>query len=100
MIRAQRHQIAENYTNVPAGAANTVVFGNPCVLCKVIVQAAGTGSTDTDIFDNATTNSGTKLFTVPKAAAQASIYDLQIPALLGIVVANDANGPVLNVTYL
>jgi hypothetical protein len=65
-----------------AAAGNTVVLNRPGRLVRLIVTA---GTSTLDVFDNASTNSGTKLFTIA-ATTVGAIYDVRIDATLGIVV--------------
>lgn len=81
-------------------AANTVVKAKPGRLRKVIATSTGTGSnTVVTIYDNASTNTGNILFALPSNAAAGTIYDVQLPADLGITVAQVTNGPALTVSY-
>lgn len=92
---------AANYGLVPATTAgNTVVWANPGTLCKLIVTSTGTGSgTFVDVYDNATTNSGSVVIAIPSNAAAGTIYDVQCPVFNGITVAQVTNGPGLTVSY-
>lgn len=89
------------YVNVPATTAgNTVVKGAPCQLRRIVVLTTGTGSgTFVSVYDNATTNSGNVLFSFPSNAAAGTIYEVELPAAVGITVAQVTNGPGLNVVW-
>ena len=64
------------------------------------MTSTGTGSgTFVNVYDNATTNSGNVLFSLPSNAAAGTIYSVQLPADLGITVAQVTNGPGLTVSY-
>lgn len=81
-----------NTTPVAAGTvANTVIKGTPGRIGKVVVTVLGTNPLS--IYDNATTNSGTILLTIPASAPAGSIYDVQFPAAAGITVAGNAANP-------
>jgi hypothetical protein len=86
--------------SVPTGAANTVITASVSRLCRIVVTTAGTGAGNVQFFDNATTNSGTVLFALPATVAVAQFYDVQMPAVNGIVCQNVVNGPVLTVSFL
>lgn len=83
------HYAAVTSTAIAAG--NVVVWAGATRLCKVIVNTALTSAQAITFYDNATTNSGTVLFTTATAAAAATIYDLQIPCLNGITIASNAS---------
>ena len=91
----------DQYATVPATTAgNTVVKAKAGRLRQVSVTSTGTGSgTFVNFYDNATTNSGNVLLSIPSNAAAGTIYSAQIPANLGITVAQVTNGPGLTVTY-
>lgn len=84
---------------VPTGAGNTEIKTSAGRLCKVVVTAAGTGTGNVLIYDNASTNSGTVLAAIPATIAAGQIYPLDMPAANGITAANVANGPALTVSY-
>jgi hypothetical protein len=91
----------DSYATVAATTAgNTVVKAKPGRLRQIAVTSTGTGSgTFVSVYDNATTNSGNVLFSLPSNAAAGTIYAVQLPADLGIVVAQVTNGPGLTVSY-
>lgn len=84
---------------VPQGvAALQVVKATPGRLCRIVITTAGTESIS--IYDHASAASGKKLFTTPATSALGSIYDIQMPAELGITVAaQTANTPAFTVSY-
>lgn len=84
--------------NVPAGAGNTVVRKASSTLRRVLVTTAGAGTGNVLIYDNATTASGTVIGVVPATVTVGTYYVFDMPAALGIVVANVASGPVLTVS--
>jgi hypothetical protein len=72
---------------------------SPGKIVKVIVTAAGTGSGNVLIYDNATTNSGTIVGAFPGTIAIGTPMTFYCPVSFGIVVANVANGPALTIAY-
>lgn len=83
--------------NAGATGAPVVIKAGPGRLCRIVVTALGTALIN--IYDNASAASGTILFTIPASAAAGTIYDVQMPAALGIVAGNAANTPALTVSY-
>lgn len=79
------------------GAGNVVVSAVPGRLVKIVVVTTNTAAIS--LYDNASTNSGTVLFTVPANAGSGTIYSLDIPTVNGIVAAQVNNSPTLIVTY-
>lgn len=83
---------------VPANtAANLVIKASPGTLCTMTVTTAGTAALS--FYDNATTNSGTILHTIPANAAVGTIYQLYGAATNGIVAAGVANCPGVTAYY-
>lgn len=90
--------VAQKNAHIAVGAGNTVVKNSAGNLCAIIVNIAGT--TGFTVFDNASTNSGTSLYTSKTAPALGDIYlILGGAAVNGIVVANTATGPDLTAFY-
>ncbi|WP_438489572.1 hypothetical protein [Streptomyces sp. S186] len=87
-------------TTVPvtAGAGTVVVKAAPGRLCRVVVTAAGTTGAVT-FYDNASSATGTVLAVVPGSAAVGALYEVQMPAANGIVVAAAASSVALTVAY-
>ena len=85
-------------SSVPTGAANTVVKARSSVLRRVLVTAAGTGTGNVLIYDNATTNAGLVIGIIPATIAIGTYYIFDMPAQAGITVQNVALGPVLTVS--
>jgi hypothetical protein len=90
---------ASNNASVPTGAANTVVKGSAGGLSSISVTTTGAGAGNVQIFDNATTNSGTVLFAFPANAAAGTSYIIEGWAKLGMTAQNVASGPVFTVFY-
>ena len=85
--------------SVPTGVGNTVIKPRSGQLRRVLVTTAGTGAGQVNFYDNATTNSGTVIGSIPATVAVGTFYIFDMPAALGITVANVANGPVLTVSF-
>jgi hypothetical protein len=92
-------QAGTAYTAVATGAANTVITNAPGRLSRLIVTVAGTGSGSVNIYDNATTNTGTVVAAIPATIAVGTIYPLDVPLVNGAVAVNVLNGPVLIAVY-
>lgn len=80
-------------------AGNVVIKGSAGALWSAVITATGTAGLD--IFDNATTNSGTKILSIPANAAVGTIYNFLAgqPAANGIVSAGVANCPAVTFGY-
>lgn len=85
-------------SSVPANAANVVVKATAGRLCRVLVTT--TGVTAMQIFDNASTNSGTIIGALPASAAIGGVYDFEMPAALGITIAGSATNPAVTVSWI
>lgn len=85
-------------TAVPANASNTVIKATRGRLCRVLVT--GTGANSMVIHDNATTNSGTVIGTLPANAPVGSVYDFQMPAANGITISGSATNPSVTVSWI
>lgn len=85
-------------TSVPANASNVVVKATAGRLCRVLVTT--TGVTAMQIFDNATTNSGTIIGALPASAAIGGVYDFEMPAAAGITIAGSATNPAVTVSWI
>jgi len=85
-------------TTVAAGTGGAaVVSAEPGRLCKVVVLSSGSAATD--IYDNASAASGTKLFTVPANPTIGTLYNVQMPAANGVFNAGVTNSSQLCITY-
>ncbi len=80
-----------------SASSNTVIKASAGRLARVLVTVSGTG--EMDIYDNASTNSGTKIGVVPASAAVGSVYDFQMPAANGITVAGSASNPGVTISW-
>lgn len=89
---------ATNTTTIAAATvANTVIKAAPGRLFTILVNVAGTAQLS--IFDNATTNSGTIIGTVPANAAAGSIFSGAGPAANGITVGGNALNPGVTISW-
>src|SRR4029077_12262532 len=70
-------------------AGNVVVKATPGMLCTILVTTVTAGAT-LSFFDNATTASGTVIGIVPTGSAAGVIFTLNIPAINGIVIGQQA----------
>lgn len=85
-------------TPIAAGtAANTVISANPGRICRILVTTVGTNALQ--VFDNASTNSGTVIAELA-ASAPIGIYDFQMPAAIGITVAGNAANPAVTIGWI
>jgi len=91
----------------PSNAARTapltlggtqVVKGAPGRVGKVAVTAS-LGTAATVIYDSASAASGTPLLTIPSTATAGTVYDVSLPAALGIVVASGSGTGNITVGY-
>lgn len=82
---------------VAAAAAAVAIKATAGRLAKVLVTTAGTA--ELDFFDNATTNSGTKIGVVTAAAVAGTIFDFNMIAVNGIWCASGTNTPAVTVSY-
>lgn len=85
-------------SSVPANASNVVVKATPGRLCRVLVTA--TGANPMQIFDNATTNSGTIIGALPASPAIGTVLDAEMPAANGITIAGSATNPAVTVSWI
>lgn len=83
---------------VAAGVSgNTVVKASPGRLCRVLITTTGTNPLQ--IFDNATTNSGTVVGAFAASPAVGTVMSFDMPAANGITVAGNAANPGFTVSY-
>jgi hypothetical protein len=83
---------------LPANGGVQVVKGSAGRLLKVVVTTATTTSPVT-IYDSAAAAAGTILLVIPAAAAAGTIYDVNLPAVNGIVVNGAAAAGAITVGY-
>jgi len=91
---------ATSYHAAGAGGASAASAGSGR-LCRICVMAQGT--VVTNIYDNASAASGTKIWTIPAsgttAVASGTMFDVQVPVANGIFVGGAANTSECLVTY-
>lgn len=100
----QAGQINENLSTVggqfsqavASGAGTVAIKGAPGRLCRVSITVAGTVSVT--FFDN-TAASGTILWVSPATTALGTVYDIQMPAQVGITCSNPASGPGITLSW-
>lgn len=86
--------------SVAAGTVvNTVIKNSAGRLCRVLVTTVGTGAVAVNIYDNATTTSGTIIGSFPITAPVGSVYDFSIPAANGITVGGSATAPGMTISF-
>ena len=95
---SQQTSTAGQYTSAHAAGAGgaAIALTGPGRLCRITVQTLGTAATV--IYDN-TSAAGTALFTVPASPAVGTIYDVQMPAAIGIFVGGATNTSGITLSY-
>lgn len=82
-------------------ASDTTVKATAGRLCRIaITGAAGTTTGQTDIWDNASGHTGTKLCSVLNNTAIGTVIEVQMPAANGITVQGTANSPAMTISYV
>lgn len=84
-------------TVVITASSAGVVKAAPGRLCRVLVTSTVTSAVS--IYDNTNAASGTLLATIPTTAAVGTVYDVQMPAAVGIYVGGGTGSPGLTVSY-
>lgn len=84
---------------VPSTASNQVVKGSAGYLSGALVTSVPGSPVALNIYDNATTNSGTIIGTIPSTATVGTFWPFNMPALLGITAAKTANTPAVTLAY-
>lgn len=80
---------------IASGASTAVVKTGAGRLCRLSITTVGTGVLT--VFDN-TAASGNVLY-ITTASQAVGVYDIQLPAEVGITVQNAVSGPVAVVTF-
>lgn len=80
-----------------ATVANTVVKASAGRLCRILITATGTNPLQ--VFDNATTNTGTVIGAFAASPAVGMVVDFQMPAANGITVGGNAANPGFTLSY-
>lgn len=76
---------------------NTAVKSSPGRLARILVTASGTNQMN--LFDNASSPTGTIIGLVPASAPVGTIIDCQAPAANGITVAGNSNNPGVTIFF-
>jgi hypothetical protein len=76
----------------------TVIKSTPGRLAKILCSTAN-ATNAINIYDNATTNSGTIIGVIPTTATIGQIFDLQMPAANGITIAATASAGTITVSW-
>lgn len=85
-------------TAITAGTtSNTVVKGSSGRLASILVTSAGTNALN--VYDNASTASGTIIALIPANSAAGTFTMLKVPASNGITVAGSSNNPGVTIFY-
>jgi hypothetical protein len=86
----------QNREFVASGANTKTLKVGKGRLCRISITTAGTASFT--VFDN-TAGSGAVLFTSPATTVVGTVYDINLPAEIGITVVNVASGPAFAVSF-
>jgi hypothetical protein len=81
---------------IASGASTTTLKTGPARLCRIVITTGGTASFT--VFDN-TTGSGTALFVSPASTTLGTVYDIAMPAQIGITVVNQVSGAAFTVSF-
>jgi len=81
---------------IASGSSTTTIKSGIGRLCRVSITTAGTASFT--VFD-ITSGSGTALFVSPATTSVGTIFDIQMPAQIGITVVNQVSGPAFTVSF-
>ena len=92
-------QQATTNVAVPSTASNQVVKATPGYLSGALVTSVPGSPVALNIYDNATTNSGTIIGTIPSTATVGTFWPFNMPALNGITAAKTANTPAVTLAY-
>lgn len=82
-------------TFIASGASTTTVKTGAGRICRISITTVGTGILT--VFDN-TAASGNILYNTTASQA-VGVYDIQLPAEVGITVQNAVSGPVAVVSF-
>lgn len=81
-----------------ATGTDTVVKDSPGKLCRVLITTAGTAAVE--IYDHASSATGTKIGHIAASAAAGTVATFMMPAANGITVKGSANLPAMTISYL
>jgi hypothetical protein len=82
---------------IASGVGTVTLKKSPGRLCRIFITSSGTAGIS--VFDNASAASGTALFVSPTITTLGQIFDIQMPAQLGITVSNPASGPGATISF-
>ena len=80
-------------------AGNTVIKPKGGQVRVILATSTGTGVGTVNVYDNATTNSGTIIAQIAANATAGTFAVFNMPAANGITVAQVTNGPGLTVSW-
>jgi hypothetical protein len=80
-----------------ANASNTVVKASSGRLARVLVTTVGANAMQ--IYDNASTTTGTLIGVIPASAAVGTVISFEMPAANGITVAGSATNPAVTISW-
>lgn len=88
---------ATNVAHTAGKATDTVVKAAAAMLCNILVTA--TGTTDLEIYDNASAGSGSMVAVVPANTPKGTLIKAQMPCANGITTKGAANTPAVTISY-
>jgi hypothetical protein len=77
-------------TFIASGSSTTTIKAGIGRLCRISITTAGTASFS--VFDN-TSGSGSALFISPASTSAGQVFDIHMPAQIGITIVNQVSGP-------
>jgi hypothetical protein len=83
-------------TFIASGSSTTTIKAGIGRLCRVSITTSGTASFS--VFDN-TSGSGTVLFVSPATTTAGQVFDIHLPAQVGLTVVNVVSGPAFCVSF-
>jgi hypothetical protein len=94
------HADNDGQSTTPVAAstsANTIIKAVSGRLARVLITATGTNQMN--IYDNATTNSGTIIGAIPANPSIGQVFEFMMPAANGITVGGNANNPGVTISW-
>jgi hypothetical protein len=79
--------------------SNQTVKAAPGILCSVLITTT-TATAAIEIFDNATTNSGTIIGYIPSGATAGTVFVFNMPAANGITIGTSTGTGAFTVSYI
>jgi hypothetical protein len=83
-------------TFIASGSSTTTLKVGIGRICRISVTTAGTASFS--VFDN-TSGSGTVLFVSPATTTAGQVFDISLPAQVGLTIVNQVSGPAFCVSF-